>query len=72
MIPVAPGEHGDAAFKLSGRYAHWKLLVSGQQDAVKLTMAKKLKLEGDLAYIMRRVRAAAALGKHVFAAVPID
>ena len=72
MIPVAPGEHGDAAFKLSGRYGAWKLLVSGQLDAVKLTMTKKLKLEGDIAYIMRRVRAAATLGKEVFAAVPID
>jgi len=72
MIPVAPGEHGDAAFKLSGRYGSWKLLVSGQQDAVKLTMTRKLKLEGNMAYMMRRVRAAAALGKDVFAAVPID
>ena len=72
MIPVAPGEHGDAAFKLSGRYGSWKLLVSGQQDAVKLTMTRKLKLEGNMAYMMRRVRAASALGKEVFAAVPID
>ena len=72
MIPVAPGEHGDAAFKLSGRYGSWKLLVSGQQDAVKLTMTRRLKLEGDLAYMMRRVRTATALAKHVFAAVPID
>jgi len=72
MIPVAPGEHADAAFKLSGRYGNWKLLVSGQQDAVKLTMTRKLKLEGDLAYMMRRVRTAATLSKEVFAAVPID
>lgn len=72
MIPVAPGEHVDAAFKLSGKYGSWKLLVSGQQDAVKLTMTRKLKLEGNMTYMMRRVRAAAALGKDVFAAVPID
>jgi len=72
MIPVAPGEHADAAFKLSGKYGNWKLLVSGQQDAVKLTMTRKLKLEGNMAYLMRRVRAASALGKDVFAAVPID
>jgi putative sterol carrier protein len=72
MIPVAPGEHGDAAFRLSGRYRNWKLLVSGQQDAIKLTMTRKLKLEGDLAYMMRRVRTVAVLAKEVFAAVPID
>jgi putative sterol carrier protein len=47
-------------------------LVSGQQDAIKLTMTRKLKLEGDLAYMMRRVRTVAVLAKEVFAAVPID
>ena len=72
MMPVAPGEHTDATFRLSGRYGNWKLLVSGHQDAVKLTMTRRLKLEGDLAYMMRRVRTATALAKHVFAAVPID
>jgi putative sterol carrier protein len=72
MMPVAPGEHTDATFKLSGRYGNWKLLVSGHQDAVKLTMTRRLKLEGDLAYMMRRVRTVTALAKHVFAAVPID
>jgi putative sterol carrier protein len=71
MTAVAPGEHDDAVFKLSGRYSNWKLLVSGQQDAVKLVMTKKLKLRGNLAYVMRRVRAVAALAK-VFAGVPID
>ena len=71
MTAVAPGDHDDAVFKLSGRYSNWKLLVSGQQDAVKLTMTNKLKLRGNLTYVMRRVRAVAALAK-VFAGVPID
>jgi putative sterol carrier protein len=72
MIPVAPGEHGDAAFKLSGKYCNWKLLLSGQQDAVKLVMTRKLKLEGNLAYIMRRVKTVSVLAKEVFAGVPLD
>jgi putative sterol carrier protein len=72
MMPVAPGEHKNAAFRLSGKYGNWKMLVSGQQDAVKLTMTRKLKLEGDLAYMMRRVRTATTLAREVFAAVPID
>jgi len=72
MIPVAPGEHEDAAFKLSGKYSNWKLLLSGQQDAVKLTMTRRLKLEGNLAYMMRRVKTVSVLAKEVFAGVPID
>ena len=72
MTAVAPGDHEDAAFKLSGKFGNWKLLVSGQQDAVKLTMSNKLKLEGDLNYLMRRIRAVTVLSKEVFAGVPID
>lgn len=72
MTPVAPGEHEDAAFKLSGKYSSWKLLVSGQQDAMRLVMSNRLKLEGDMSYIMKRLKAVRALTKEVFAGVPID
>jgi putative sterol carrier protein len=72
MDPVAPGEHEDAAFKLSGKYSNWKLLLSGQQDAVKLVMSRKLKLDGSLSYMMRRIRTVTVLAKEVFAGVPID
>jgi putative sterol carrier protein len=72
MKGVAPGDHEDAVFKLSGKFGNWKLLVTGKQDAVKLTMSNKLKLEGDLSYMMRRIRAVTTLSKEVFAGVPID
>lgn len=72
LIPVAPGEHEDAVFKLSGKYKNWKLLVSGQEDAVKLIMMRRFKLEGDLIYLMRRVKTTSVLAKEVFAGVPIE
>jgi putative sterol carrier protein len=72
MIPVAPGEHEDAVFKLAGKYASWKLMVSGDQDAIRLIMSNRLSLEGDLQYVMKRMKAVVTLTKEVFAGVPID
>ena len=72
MTGVAPGEHEDATFTLTGPYSNWKLLLSGKEDAVKLTMTNKLRLEGDLMYMMARVRAVMALSKEVFGGVPLD
>lgn len=72
MTGVAPGEHEDAAFKLSGKYSSWKLLVSGQVDAIGLVLSNRLKLEGDMSYMMKRMKAVVALTKEVFAGVPID
>lgn len=72
MMGVAPGEHEDAAFKLSGRYSSWKLLVSGQQDTIRLVMSNRLQLEGDMQYMLKRMKAVVALTKEVLAGVPID
>jgi len=72
MMGVAPGEHEDAAFKLSGKYSSWKLLVSGQQDTMRLVMSNRLQLEGDMQYMMKRMKAVVALTKEVLAGVPID
>jgi putative sterol carrier protein len=72
MKPVAPGEHEDATFKLSGKYSAWKLMVSGKQDTIRLVMSNKLKLEGDMSYVMKHMKAVVALTKEVFAGVPID
>ncbi len=72
MMGVAPGEHEDAAFKLSGKYNSWKLLVSGQQDTMRLVMSNRLQLEGDMQYIMKRMKAVVALTKEVLSGVPID
>jgi len=72
MMGVAPSEHDDAAFKLSGKYSSWKLLVSGQQDTMRLVMSNRLQLEGDMQYMMKRMKAVVALTKEVLAGVPID
>ena len=72
LMPVAPGEHEDAVFKLAGSYSAWKLMVSGKQDAIRLIMSNKLRLEGDLSYMMKHMKAVVLLTKEVFAGVPID
>ncbi|MBM3166284.1 MAG: SCP2 sterol-binding domain-containing protein [Chloroflexi bacterium] len=72
MAPVAPGEHQDAAFKLSGTYSAWKLMVSGKQDTIRLIMSNKLQLQGNMAYMMKHMKAVVLLTKEVFAGVPID
>ncbi len=72
MMPVAPGEHEDAAFKLSGVYSAWKLMVSGKQDTIRLIMSNKLQLQGNMSYMMKHMKAVVLLTKEVFAGVPID
>ena len=72
MTGVAPGDHDDAKFKLSGKYGVWKLLVSGQQDTMRLVMSNRLQLEGDLQYMVKRMKAVVSLTKEVLSAVPID
>jgi putative sterol carrier protein len=54
---VAPGEHEDAKFKLRGPYSVFKEMVMGKGDPTSLVMRGKLKLEGDLAYMMRNMAA---------------
>lgn len=72
MMPVAPGEHEDAVFKLLGSYSAWKLMVSGKQDAIRLIMSAKLQLQGNMSYIMKHMKAVVLLTKEVFAGVPIQ
>lgn len=72
MAPVAPGEHEDAVFKLAGTYSAWKLMVSGKQDTIRLIMSNKLRLQGNMSYMMKHMKAVVLLTKEVFAGVPID
>ncbi|MEM1578480.1 MAG: SCP2 sterol-binding domain-containing protein [Archaeoglobaceae archaeon] len=68
---VAPGEHEDAKFKLSGPYSAFKEMVIGKVDPTTLIMRGKLKLKGDLAYMMRN---AAAVNRYsqIQASIPIE
>lgn len=54
---VTPNEKTTAKFKLSGPYAVFKQLVSGKSDAITLIVGGKLKLQGDMAYMMRNMAA---------------
>lgn len=53
--PVAPGEKDDAKFKLSGPYAAFKEMLYKKIDPTTMIIQGKLKLQGDLAYMMRNV-----------------
>jgi putative sterol carrier protein len=55
LLVVTPSERANARFKLSGPYAVFKQLVSGKADAITLIVGGKLKLQGDLAYMMRNM-----------------
>jgi len=54
---VAPGEKEDARFKLIGNYSIYKQMVRGKADAISLVVTGKLKLQGDLSYMMRNMAA---------------
>jgi len=70
LLVVTPGEKENARFKLSGPYAVFKQLVSGKADAITLIVGGKLKLQGDLAYMMRNM-AAVRRFTELMASIPI-
>jgi len=70
MDPIAPDALADAPFALSGKFSPWKELCSGKQSAIQLIMSGKMKLDGDINYIMKRMPAVNALMK-VYNSIPI-
>ncbi len=50
-----------AKFILTGGYARWKQVIQGELEPIKGLMQGKLKLKGNLAYIVRYVAAAKEL-----------
>ncbi|MEM2726689.1 MAG: SCP2 sterol-binding domain-containing protein [Archaeoglobaceae archaeon] len=54
---AAPGEHGNAKFKLIGTYGIFKQLITGKADPISLVVNGKLKLQGDIGYMMRNMNA---------------
>ncbi|MBM3118503.1 MAG: hypothetical protein FJ006_02960 [Chloroflexi bacterium] len=77
LMPVAPGEHEDAIFKLSGNYSTWKMIASGKQDVIKSRITGKLKLEVALkrevalSYVMLRMKPVVTSVTEVFTEVPV-
>lgn len=78
LMPVAPGEHEDATFKLSGDYSTWKLMASGKQDVIRLRITGKLKLkvalkrEVAISHVILRMKPVVTLVTEVFAEVPVN
>ncbi|HEX6330589.1 MAG TPA: SCP2 sterol-binding domain-containing protein [Actinomycetota bacterium] len=68
---LRPGETGDAPYVIRAPYSRWKEVLRGDLDPVKGMMQGKLKLQGDLAMIVRHVRAANEL-VHLTTQVPTE
>jgi putative sterol carrier protein len=68
---LEPGQTGDAPYVIRAPYSRWKEVLRGDLDPVKGMMQGKLKLEGDLAVIVRFVRAANKL-VHLTMQVPTE
>jgi len=58
---VKPGEDKKAAFVYSGPYGNWKKLINKQIDPIQGLLTGKFKLKGDMAKVLRAVRAAKEL-----------
>ena len=68
---VEPGEGERAPYLIRAPYFRWKEVVRGELDPVKGMMQGKLRLQGDLATIVRYVRAANEL-VHLTMQVPTE
>ena len=69
--PVAPGEIPSPRFTLTGSYAAFKEVVSGKVDTTTQIVRGKLKLKGDLGYMMRNVAAVTRFGQ-LMSSIPIE
>ncbi|MFZ5645850.1 MAG: SCP2 sterol-binding domain-containing protein [Bacillota bacterium] len=70
MDPIAPDARLDAPFTISGKYKFWKKLCSGQQSIIQLVMSGKMKLKGDIKYILKRMAAVNAL-MNTYKSIPL-
>jgi putative sterol carrier protein len=68
---IASDEGGDAAYGIRAPYSRWREVLAGELDPVKGMVQGKLKLRGDLANIIRHVRAAKEL-VHLTTLVPTE
>ena len=58
---LKPGEQKKAAYTYSGPYGNWKKLINKQIDPIQGLLTGKFKLQGDMAKVLRAVRAAKEL-----------
>jgi putative sterol carrier protein len=69
--PVAPGEIPSPRFTLTGPYAAFKEIVTGKVDTTTQIVRGKLKLRGDLGYMMRNAAAVTRFGQ-LMSSIPIE
>ncbi|MCS7130458.1 MAG: SCP2 sterol-binding domain-containing protein [Archaeoglobaceae archaeon] len=70
-MPVVPGEIKNPRFILSGPYSAFKEIVMGKVDPTTQIMRGKLKLKGDLGYMMRNTATVNRFSQ-LMASIPID
>lgn len=58
---IAEAEAGETPYEIRAPYSRWREVLDGELDPVKGMVQGKLKLRGDLAEIVRHVRAAREL-----------
>jgi len=63
MRPILPDEYKDARFTFTGPYSAWKAMAAGKANSTQLVMSGKMKLEGDMAYMMKHMAAMNALNR---------
>jgi putative sterol carrier protein len=69
--PVAPGEVPSPRFTLTGSYAAFKEVVTGKVGTTTQIVRGKLKLKGDLGYMMRNAAAVTRFGQ-LMSSIPIE
>ncbi|MFZ5596432.1 MAG: SCP2 sterol-binding domain-containing protein [Bacillota bacterium] len=70
MDPITPDAEQNAKFTITGKYKNWKKLCSGKNSIIQLVMTGRMKLSGDLKYLMKRMAAVNAL-MNVYKSIPI-
>jgi putative sterol carrier protein len=70
MEPLPPDKYEDAPFTLWGTYSAWKQLCSGGQTAIQLIMGGKMKLGGNLKYILKHMAAMNQLAE-IYKSIPL-
>jgi putative sterol carrier protein len=58
---LKPGEEKKTAYIYSGPFGNWKKLINKQIDPIQGLLTGKFKLQGDMAKVLRAVRAAKEL-----------
>lgn len=69
--PIAPGEIPNPRFTLSGPYTAFKELVTGKVDTIAQIVRGKLKLKGDLGYMMRNAASVTRFAQ-LMSSIPVD